>query len=354
MPDPEIQCFATQGAGSHDEKRITSLLHDLDPILLPFDRASKRHSALRLYARLRRDRPAVVVMEGTAISGGMAQIAARLTLGTRYVVSSGDAVSPFVGSVAPWIGPAAALYERLLYRCSAGFIGWTPYLVGRALTFGAPRAVTAPGWDPGGAPAARSATRSDLGIPEDAVVFGIVGSLAWNPRAGYCYGLELVRAIRRTARQDLRVLVVGGGDGLERLRAEAGDDPRVLLTGQVDRSELPSLLRCMDVGSLPQSVDGVGSFRYTTKISEYVAAGLPIVTGHIPAAYDLDDGWIWRLPGQAPWHDTYVDALASLMERLDPGEIAARARAVPDDPPEFDMLRQRRRVAAFVRELSER
>ena len=61
----------------------------------------------------------------------------------------------------------------------------------------------------------------------------------------------------------------------------------------------------MDVASLPQSVDGVGSFRYTTKLSEYLAARLPVVTGEIPLAFDLDDGWMWRLPGDAPWEERY-------------------------------------------------
>ena len=50
---------------------------------------------------------------------------------------------------------------------------------------------------------------------------------------------------------------------------------------------MPNHLAAFDLASLPQSVDGVGSFRYTTKLSEYLAAGLPIVTGQIPAAYDL-------------------------------------------------------------------
>ena len=61
-------------------------------------------------------------------------------------MSSGDAVGPIIGSHFPVLGPFLAIYERLLCRLSAGFIGWTPYLVGRALTFGVPRAMTAPGW----------------------------------------------------------------------------------------------------------------------------------------------------------------------------------------------------------------
>ena len=29
-------------------------------------------------------------------------------------------------------------------------------------------------------------------------------------------------------------------------------------------------------------------------------------------AYDLDDGWMWRLPGDVPWGERYIEALAEL------------------------------------------
>jgi hypothetical protein len=109
-------------------------------------------------------------------------------------------------------------------------------------------------------------------------------------------------------------------------------------------------LAAMDVASLPQSVDAVGSFRYTTKLSEYLAAGVPVVTGQIPLGYDLDDGWLWRLPGNAPWRPDYIQALAFLIDNLTPGELAVRRAAVPRDLPEFDRERQIARVGAFLRE----
>ena len=59
-------------------------------------------------------------------------------------------------------------------------------------------------------------------------------------------------------------------------------------------------MAAFDVGALPQSTDGVGSFRYTTKLSEYAAARLPVITSRIPAAYDLGCEWMWRLPGRGP------------------------------------------------------
>jgi hypothetical protein len=351
---PRIACFATQGSGHSDEARILELLAPLGPEPLPFSRAGKARSAVRLAARLLRRRPDLVVMEGTGVGGGLAVLAARLLGGVPYMVSSGDAVGPYIGIRHRRLAPLAAVYERALCRFAAGFIGWSPYLVGRALTFGAPRAMTAAGWAPAPAPGERAARRAALGIPEEAIVFGLVGSLGWNEHHDYCYGAELVRAVRATERPDLRVLVVGDGSGLEHLRALAGGDPRVLLPGRVPRAEVAAHLAAVDVASLPQSVDGVGSFRYTTKISEYLAAGLPVVTGRIPLAYDLDDGAIWRLPGDAPWDDAYVTALADLMSGLDAETLGRRRAAVDRRLPLFDRERQQRLVCEFMVELLER
>jgi len=98
-------------------------------------------------------------------------------------------------------------------------------------------------------------------------------------------------------------------------------------------------------------VDRVGSFRYTTKLSEYLAAGLPVVTGQIPLAYDLGDDWLWRLPGNAPWDEKYVHAMSELMTKLTPAELQAKRSAVPRNLPEFDRASQVNRVTGFVNDL---
>src|SRR5262249_35560998 len=155
-------------------------------------------------------------------------------LGIPYVVSSGDAVGPYLGTRSWPAGIAGGLYERLLYRRSAGFIGWTPYLVGRALTYGAPRGMTAAGWTRSeSSPGARERIRGQLGIPAHAIVVGFTGSIHHSARRGYTYGSELVRAAMRLDRDDLVVCIVGDGSGLERLRGEAGErlGSRVLLPG---------------------------------------------------------------------------------------------------------------------------
>ena len=177
--------------------------------------------------------------------------------------------------------------------------------------------------------------------------------MVWTPRYRFCYGAELVRALALVRRPNVYALLVGDGTGRAELERLAGDRAgrTMLFTGRVPRADVPDYLAAMDLGSLPQSVDRVGSFRITTKMSEYLAAGLPMVTGQVPMGYDLDGGWVWRLPGNAPWEDSYIRGLADLLERMTPAELAEKRAAVPADHPTFDKERQIRRVSAFVLDL---
>lgn len=351
--EPNVLAFATQGADSGDHRRIAFLLAPLEPRLLALGTPHRFPATLR--REIRRQRPDIVVMEGTGVAGGVAVAAARLAQGVPFVVSSGDAVGPFLRAFHPRTTPVADLYERSLYRLCAGFIGWSPYLVGRALALGARRGMTAAHFSlTGPSPGAREAVRARLGIPPDAIVFGLVGRLLVDHRQGYSYGVELVRALRRTDRSDLRVLVVGDGDGLEPLAQLAGAElgRRVILPGRCHSDEVADHLAAMDVGALSQSTDLIGAMRFTTKLPEYLAAGLPVVGGETPVAYDLDSGWLWRLPGNAPWDDVHVAALAGLMQHVTREEIAARAAKVPRNLDLFDARLQQQRVCGFVRELT--
>jgi glycosyl transferase family 1 len=350
-----ILCFATQGHSHIEGERIRVMLEELAPEEFPFERSRKLRSALELLRAGRAQRPELIVMEGTGTAGGVPLLLMRAVWGIPYVVSSGDAVGPFLGLHSRAIGVLGGLYERLLCRCSAGFVGWTPYLVGRALTFGAPRGMTAPGWTRGDpAPSARADVRRELGIPDDAIVIGLVGSLHWNETVQYTYGVEIVEAVRRAQRPDVVACIVGDGDGRARLEALAGEDlgTRILLPGRVAPERVPDYLAAFDAGSLSQSVDPVGAFRYTTKLSEYLAVGLPVVTGEVPAAYDLDEGYMWRLPGSAPWSARYIDALSELLREVTVADIAARRAAALRVRAElFDRAAQQRRMSAFVTDI---
>lgn len=325
-----------------------------------FDKRAKRGSFWRLIKLVRKEQPDLVIMEGTGIAGGLICLLGRWIWNVPYVFSSGDAVGPFVRSISPIVGLFFEIYERLLCRWSAGFIGWTPYLTGRALTFGSPRAMTAAGWPIGETnglvlSTARSEWRKKWGIPENTIVIGLVGSLVWNAHRQYCYGLDLVSAAVRLAREDLIVVVVGEGDGLDHLRNVAGKHlgTRVRLPGPVALKDVMSCLASFDVGALPQSTDGVGSFRYTTKLSEYAAAKLPVITSRIPVAYDLGIDWMWRLPGSGPWEKTYIDALTGLLEQLNESQFVTRRKAIPEHLESFDREVQVPRVTGFIHDILE-
>jgi glycosyltransferase involved in cell wall biosynthesis len=356
-----IVWFATKGSGTNEALRMQTLLSDLPNVAeWPFQKTNKRASFREVVRRLRKERPVLVVMEGTGMAGGLACLLGKFCWGISYIVSSGDAVGPFIAAHFPWAGVFAAIYERMLCRFAAGFIGWTPYLAGRALTLGCPRAVTAPGWvigsdNEGTAAEWRREYRKRWQISEDALVVGLVGSLDWNDHRQYCYGMELVIAATRLRRDDLVVVIVGKGSGHQRLREAAGEllGTTVRFPGAVELHDVVPSMAAFDVASLPQSTDGVGVFRYTTKLSEYVAAKLPVITSRIPAAYDLGIDWVWRLPGRGPWEETYINALARLMEELDASKIAERRKAIPRQLDAFNRDVQITRVTAFIHDILE-
>lgn len=344
--------FATKGSGTNEARRIEKLLSESGPsIEWKFDKTRKRESFWELLKKARAERPSLIVMEGTGTAGGLVCLISKFLWRVPYVFSSGDAVGPFVGAHHPALGAIFGIYERLLCRYAAGFIGWTPYLTGRAIGFGSPRAMTAAGWSIGESrpkPEARAVLRKQLGISDETLVFGILGALEWNPSRQYCYGLELVRAIREIERCDVAVVIVGGGSGHRVLTREAAGDSRIHLPGPVPLDAVMDWLSVFDVASLPQSMDPVGMFRYTTKISEYAAAKLPVITLQTPMAYDLDAHWMWRLRGEAPWDPMFLEQLSAFMETVTPQMITAKRAYVPGTFEIFDVASQVRRTKEFI------
>jgi glycosyltransferase involved in cell wall biosynthesis len=345
--------------GPGDARRLRTLCsavpHEL--IMEEVDRSRpRRESARRVRETIAsRDWP-LVVLEGTGITGGLGVINAARRRGVRYIVSSGDPIGGFFRTVrGPVAGFAFERYERALYRHSAGYVGWSPYLTGMAIRMGAPRGATIEGGVDLRAyrvptETDRNLARETLGIPPNDLVVGVVGSLTWS-RQGYCYGLELVEALRRVRRNDVSVLIVGDGDGRPHLEARVpeGLSSRVRFTGRLPSEEVPRALHALDVGFVTQTIDGLGSYRLTTKLPEYLASGVPVAMSPIPGYFDYVGDAGWPLPVGHPADPTYHELLAGWIDRLDRPQIAMRrplARAAAESRFDYDLLS--RRFALFV------
>jgi len=79
----------------------------------------------QLMVKIWKNKPDLFVMEGSGLAGRLPLILSRWLRGLRYVVSSGDAIVPWVGSHSRWLGWPFTIYEKWLYRSCVGFVGWT-------------------------------------------------------------------------------------------------------------------------------------------------------------------------------------------------------------------------------------
>jgi glycosyltransferase involved in cell wall biosynthesis len=338
-------------------RRLTRDL-DAECTFLDLDRNRSRMDNIRdVWHTLKQRRWDLVYMESTGIAGGLPLIQAARRHSQRYVVSSGDPIGGFFrvvhGTVA---GFAFEQYEKCLYRYSAGFIGWTPYLTGAALKLGAPRAVTVEGAVDTSIFSSRSTPerrvlKQRYGLNPDHMVAGVVGSLKWTPRQSYCYGLELARMLPYVQRDDLSVLIVGDGDGRARIEEAIPDawHDRVVFTGRVPEADVVDTLNAMDIGFITQTMDELGSFRLTTKLPEYLAAGLPVAMSPIPGFYDYAQEAGWSLPPHHPASDAFARALGSWIDTVTDREVAHRRKRARDIARDvFDYSVVRPRFASFI------
>lgn len=357
-----ILCVNTGGAGDLHGlrmRRLAERLPDTDLTFYDFDKTSRREASRDLMQVLRSRSWDLVYQESTGIGSGARMIqAARSAQKQRYVVSSGDPISGFFKvTKGPAFAAPFAVYEKMLYRYSAGFIGWTPYLTGRALELGAPRAVSVEGavaldvFRP--LPVReKQAWREAHGIAKDHLVCGLVGSLTWVERQNYSYGLELVETLKRVKRADVSVLIVGDGGGRERLEKSIPVSlrERVIFTGRIPEAEVVHAMNAMDIGFIPQSVDELGSYRLTTKMPEYLACGLPIAMSPVPGFFDyVGSAAGWALPPFHPADVRFHEQCAAWIDTLARDEITQKAaccRAIAESRFSYEVVGPR--FASFV------
>lgn len=332
---PTILCINAGGIGDLHGLRSKRLTEGLDADLTYFDidkSRSRPENSKKIWTLLNSRKWDLVYQEATGIAGGSQLIRAARSHNQPYIVSTGDPVGAFFRTTrGRLMGAVFERYERSLYKNCAGFIGWTPYLTGMAMKMGARRAVTIEGaadlniFRPY-PEAERSEMRRRYGLDPSHIVCGVVGSLSWSDRQQYSYGLELVAMMKHLTRSDVSVLIVGDGNARQRLESMVPSHlkDRIRFTGRVAENEVVDTLNAMDIGFITQTLDGLGSFRLTTKLPEYLGAGLPIAMSPIPGYYDYALDAAWALPPFHPASDAFHRGTASWLDQLDRKEIETK------------------------------
>ena len=109
--------FATKGSGTNDAIRIDTLLSKFeDRKEIQFSKKLKVAGLLGIMKTVAFEKPDLIVMEETGTAGGAACLCGKLLHGVPYVISSGDAVGPFMRAHHMVIGLLFEVYERLLCR----------------------------------------------------------------------------------------------------------------------------------------------------------------------------------------------------------------------------------------------
>jgi glycosyltransferase involved in cell wall biosynthesis len=192
---------------------------------------------------------------------------------------------------------------------------------------------------------ARHSVRSELGIPADAPVLGVVGNL----RSQKAHQV-LIRATAELVGRwpDLRVLLAGTGperQSLEGLVGELGLQHTVRLLGY--RADVPDVLAAMDIAVCSSDFEGT-----PIAILEYMDAGLPVVATAVGGVPDvLDDGVQGLLvPRRDP--EALARAIAELLS--DPQRATAMgAHGRERRRTEFTLGVMIRRIEDLYRELVE-
>ena len=101
-PDNLILVYSTLGSGSHDEQRIVRLLVNFNIYLVSFDRSKKFSSAIKIIKEAKKHKPCLIIQEGSGFCGFFSLLFCKFVLGISFIVSSGDAIGPFLSAKYPF------------------------------------------------------------------------------------------------------------------------------------------------------------------------------------------------------------------------------------------------------------
>lgn len=283
-------------------------------IRIAYRAPQKPLAILRFFAFLVRMRPAVSYVFDMSYSGVLGAALYKLLFRNRLVIETGDAIYELAraggmrGPLGLWLtrrleGFSLRVADRIVVRGSFH----AHWLAGQGIEAD----VIQDGVDTNQfKPEDVLALRRRLGL-DGVLTIGVVGSSVWNDRLQWCYGLELVEAIRLLKDRPVTGVMIGGGSGIERLKARCREyeiEDRVQFWDYVPYDELPEKLNLMDVCLSTQTDNLAGQVRTTGKLPLYLATGRYVLASdvgeaalvlppemRVPYVGEMDGGYPQRL-----------------------------------------------------------
>jgi glycosyltransferase involved in cell wall biosynthesis len=184
-------------------------------------------------------------------------------------------------------------------------------------------------------PGARSEARQRLGLPPDAPLVAYTGAIF--QRDAYLMAAAFDRIHR--ARPDSRLLLVGYCNiALERL---VSAPEAVIRTGPVSYKVLADHLVASDLGWLPLRNSGANQGRFPLKVSDFLAAGRPIVATDVgDLGVLLRREPIGRLAPDEPGPQAEA-VLALLADREEREQLGRNARQVAETELDWSLMAER-------------
>jgi glycosyltransferase involved in cell wall biosynthesis len=130
--------------------------------------------------------------------------------------------------------------------------------------------------------------RQQLGIPQQATVFGYVGSMPQYE--GLDDLVEAAARLKAETRDPLYCLLVGDGDQLEALKRTAQQrdvDDRVLFAGRVPYDEVSRYYAAIDIMVFPRKPQPVTEIVSPIKPFEAMAMAKPIIASNVAALAEI-------------------------------------------------------------------
>jgi glycosyltransferase involved in cell wall biosynthesis len=290
-------------------------------IQVSYREGNKLVAAWRFFVDLLKGRPETIYVFDMAVSGVLAGSAYSLLTRCRLVIDTGDAI----GFLADSTGDRGWLARKLTHFLEYASLKAADVVVVRSHfhreylgrqareVFVVPDGVDVKqfGEDRGGG------LRERFGL-QDCVTVGLLGSITWNPRWEICYGWDLVESLAQLRDLPIKGVVIGDGNGLERLKAMArklGVQDRIIFVGRVPYEDLPGYLGLMDICLSTQTNDLAGQVRTTGKLPLYLATGKHVLATAVgEAARVLPPSML--LPYEGTKDETYPVRLAERLREL--------------------------------------